>query len=98
MYQSPVSDLVPVTGLEPVRCCQRGILSPLCLPFHHTGMWDFMWDLYNLSPAARPVKPAMNSSTAAMNSSTAARFYRTAVNPYSTLTSPSSETVTVIPV
>lgn len=91
MYQSPVSDLVPGTGLEPVRCCQRGILSPLCLPFHHTGMWDFMWDLYNLSPAARPVKPALNSSAAA-------RFYRTAVNPYSTLTSPSSETVTVIPV
>ena len=30
--------LVPVTGLEPVRCCQRGILSPLCLPFHHTGV------------------------------------------------------------
>lgn len=87
MYQSPVSDLVPVAGLEPVRCCQRGILSPLCLPFHHTGMWD----LYNLSPAARPVKPALNSSAAA-------RFYRTAVNPYSTLTSPSSETVTVIPV
>ena len=24
--------LVPVTGLEPVRCCQRGILSPLRLP------------------------------------------------------------------
>ncbi len=30
--------MVPVTGLEPVRCCQRGILSPLCLPFHHTGL------------------------------------------------------------
>ena len=29
--------MVPVTGLEPVYCCQRGILSPLCLPFHHTG-------------------------------------------------------------
>ena len=24
--------LVPVTGLEPVRCCHRGILSPLRLP------------------------------------------------------------------
>ena len=24
--------LVPVTGLEPVRCCQQGILSPWCLP------------------------------------------------------------------
>ena len=29
--------LVPVTGLEPVRCFQQGILSPWCLPFHHTG-------------------------------------------------------------
>ena len=33
-----ISDLVPVTGLEPVRCRQRWILSPLRLPFHHTGM------------------------------------------------------------
>ena len=24
--------LVPATGLEPVRCCHRGILSPLRLP------------------------------------------------------------------
>ena len=24
--------MVPLTGLEPVRCHQRGILSPLCLP------------------------------------------------------------------
>ena len=31
------SDVVPVTGLEPVRCRQRRILSPLRLPFHHTG-------------------------------------------------------------
>ncbi len=30
--------LVPVTGLEPVRCRQRRILSPLRLPFHHTGV------------------------------------------------------------
>ena len=29
--------VVPVTGLEPVRCRQRWILSPLRLPFHHTG-------------------------------------------------------------
>ena len=29
--------LVPVTGLEPVRCRHRWILSPLRLPFHHTG-------------------------------------------------------------
>ena len=38
LYQSPVPDLVPVTGLEPVRDCSQGILSPWCLPFHHTGV------------------------------------------------------------
>ncbi len=32
------SDVVPVTGLEPVRHRWRWILSPLRLPFHHTGM------------------------------------------------------------
>ena len=30
--------MVPVTGLEPVRGCPQGILSPWCLPFHHTGV------------------------------------------------------------
>ena len=30
--------LVPVAGLEPARLLQRGILSPICLPFHHTGI------------------------------------------------------------
>ena len=29
--------LVPMTGLEPVRSCPRGILSPLRLPFRHIG-------------------------------------------------------------
>ena len=29
--------MVPVTGLEPVRHRWRWILSPLRLPFHHTG-------------------------------------------------------------
>ena len=29
--------MVPVAGLEPARCRQRWILSPLRLPFHHTG-------------------------------------------------------------
>ena len=28
-YELPTADLVPLTGLEPVRCCQRGIFSPL---------------------------------------------------------------------
>ena len=32
LYQSLRFDLVPLTGLEPVRYCYRGILSPLCLP------------------------------------------------------------------
>ena len=32
-----ILDLVPVTGLEPVRHRWRRILSPLRLPFHHTG-------------------------------------------------------------
>ena len=31
--------VVPVTGLEPVQYRYRGILSPLCLPFHHTGSY-----------------------------------------------------------
>ena len=35
----PLSFMVPVTGLEPVRCRQRWILSPLRLPFHHTGSY-----------------------------------------------------------
>ena len=33
-----ILDLVPVTGLEPVRHRWRWILSPLRLPFHHTGV------------------------------------------------------------
>ena len=28
---------VPRAGLEPARCNQPRILSPLCLPFHHPG-------------------------------------------------------------
>ena len=36
--EASLFSLVPVTGLEPVRCRQRWILSPLRLPFHHTGM------------------------------------------------------------
>ena len=29
--------MVPEAGLEPARCCQRGILSPLCLPISPLG-------------------------------------------------------------
>ena len=38
LYQSPVPDLVPVARFERVRPRGQGILSPRCLPFHHTGM------------------------------------------------------------
>ena len=38
-YICEFQKLVPVTGLEPVRCRQRWILSPLRLPFHHTGSY-----------------------------------------------------------
>ena len=33
--------MVPVTGVEPVRCCHRGILSPLRLPIppHRRGFF-----------------------------------------------------------
>ena len=37
--------LVPVAGLEPARCRQRWILSPLRLPFHHTGRCVTMFTL-----------------------------------------------------
>ena len=30
--------MVPGAGLEPAQPCGRGILSPLCLPFHHPGV------------------------------------------------------------
>ena len=33
--------VVPVAGVEPARLLCRGILSPLCLPFHHTGRWEY---------------------------------------------------------
>lgn len=29
---------MPKTGLEPARLLRLGILSPLCLPFHHSGL------------------------------------------------------------
>ena len=41
--------MVPVTGLEPVRHRWRWILSPLRLPFHHTGNCIFKFPLQNRS-------------------------------------------------
>ena len=32
LYPAIFCSVVPVTGLEPVQYCYRGILSPLCLP------------------------------------------------------------------
>ena len=46
------SDVVPVAGLEPARDRSQGILSPRCLPFHHTGV------LSSLTRAAPFVKRA----------------------------------------
>lgn len=31
--------MVPENGLEPSRSNLQGILSPRCLPFHHSGLW-----------------------------------------------------------
>jgi hypothetical protein len=36
-FGSDYSGLVPVAGLEPARRKHQRILSPPCLPFHHTG-------------------------------------------------------------
>ena len=33
--------VVPRAGLEPARPFGLGILSPLCLPFHHRGNYVF---------------------------------------------------------
>ncbi len=31
--------MVPGAGIEPARCCHRGILSPLRLPISPPGLW-----------------------------------------------------------
>ncbi len=31
-------NMVPRAGLEPACPCERGILNPLCIPFHHRGI------------------------------------------------------------
>ena len=33
-----ISEVVPKARLELARCCQRGILNPLRLPFRHLGL------------------------------------------------------------
>ena len=52
--------LVPVTGLEPVRDRSQGILSPWCLPFHHTGAANTMYH----APEEVSRKKAMGESEA----------------------------------
>ncbi len=53
--------LVPLTGLEPVRGCPQGILSPWCLPFHHSGiyssiiLWGSNWHFKSLVSTIPPV-------------------------------------------
>ena len=39
--------LVPLTGLEPVRCCHRGILSPLRLPIPPSRLMALTIYIYN---------------------------------------------------
>ena len=57
--------MVPRAGLEPARPFGLGILSPLCLPFHHRGNYVFAgvlkvpqrfrraWIHFGLHPATR---------------------------------------------
>ena len=40
-------DLVPLTGLEPVWHCCRGILSPLCLPISPQRHYDVIYFITN---------------------------------------------------
>ncbi len=51
---------MPVTRLERARDCSQGILSPWCLPFHHTGIFHFPSDAkHNLSPERTDVKQSL---------------------------------------
>ena len=64
--------LVPVTGLEPVRCCHRGILSPLRLPIsphRHREVWagittptqNYRWYYIALSSVCQPKTAYFNN-------------------------------------
>lgn len=42
---SHLTQMVPVTGIEPVRCFHHGILSPVCLPIPpHRQVWFILKD------------------------------------------------------
>ena len=47
-----VSNMVPRAGLEPARPFGLGILSPLCLPFHHRGI-AFLLGVLRVTPRFR---------------------------------------------
>ena len=54
--QQASSDVVPVAGLEPARDRSQGILSPRCLPFHHTGIFLYSTTRRNFRQAAARCK------------------------------------------
>ena len=54
LYQIRVGVMVPLTGLEPVRSCDQGILSPWCLPIPPQR---HMIKLWILSPWCLPIPP-----------------------------------------
>ena len=69
--------LVPLTGLEPVRSCPQRILSPRCLPFHHSGV-DYRIILAQFSGAVKGENPgslvgAIQESPAVVSSTTSFR-------------------------
>ena len=51
--------MVPGVGLEPTRCCHRGILSPLRLPISPPGRVT-RWALNH--PCSRMAQPVMKTS------------------------------------
>ena len=69
--------LVPLTGLEPVRSRPQRILSPRCLPFHHSGV-DYRTILAQFSGAVKGENPgslvgAIQESPAVVSSTTSFR-------------------------
>lgn len=63
--------LVPAAGFEPARPLGLGILSPLCLPFHHAGTlagsvkaWSLAWQARDWRPPERKA-PALRGGARA---------------------------------
>ena len=62
--------MVPAAGFEPARPLGLGILSPLCLPFHHAGTlggsvkaWSLAWQARDWQPLKRKA-PALRGGGA----------------------------------